>query len=80
MKVKLFDWERYYWRFDCSDWMAAKAKTLPSGERSTHKQWSSESMEAAVKSVRGGMGASRLHNVPVVTLRRRVIGIVEIDC
>ena len=40
-------------------------------------------MEAAVKSVRGGMGlreASRLYNVPVETLKRRVIGIVDTGC
>ena len=58
-------------------------KTLPSGERSKCKQWSSESMDAAVKSVRGGMGlreASRFYNVPVETLRRRVIEVVEIGC
>lgn len=47
------------------------------------KLWSSESMKAAVKSVDEGKGlreASRLYNVPVETLRRRVTGKVDIDC
>ena len=48
------------------------------------KLWSSESMEAAVKSVKdGGKGlreASRLYNVPVESLRRRVTGMVDMDC
>ena len=37
-----------------------------------------QGLEAAVKSVRGGMGlreASQLYDVPVETLRRRVIGV-----
>ena len=40
-------------------------------------------MEAAVKSVKEGMGlreASRLYNVPVETLRRRVTGAVDLGC
>ena len=40
-------------------------------------------MEAAVESVKGGKGlqeASRLYNVPVESLRRRVTGVVEMDC
>ena len=47
------------------------------------KLWSQESMEAAVQSVQEGMGlreASRLYNVPIETLRRRVTGKVELDC
>lgn len=44
------------------------------------KLWSSESMEAAVESVKGGKGlreASRLYNVPI---ERWVTGMVEMDC
>ena len=40
-------------------------------------------MEAAVKSVKDGMGlrqASRLYNVPLETMRRRVIGAVDMNC
>jgi len=51
--------------------------------RTKCKQWSSEGMEAAVKSVKDGMGlrqASRLYNVPLETMRRRVIGAVDMDC
>jgi len=51
--------------------------------KTKRKQWSSESMEAAVKSVKDGMGlrqASRLYNVPLETMRRRVIGAVDMDC
>ena len=47
------------------------------------KLWSDESMAAAVVSVKDGRGlreASRLYNVPVETLRRRVIGLVEVNC
>ena len=47
------------------------------------KLWSDESMKAAVQSVEEGHGlreASRLFNVPVETLRRRVTGKVDIDC
>ena len=48
------------------------------------KQWSPESMEAAVNSVRDESTslreAARLYNVPVETLRRRVTGIVEMNC
>ena len=47
------------------------------------KLWTQESMSAAVMSVGEGKGlreASRLYNVPVETLRRRVTGKVEVDC
>jgi len=47
------------------------------------KQWSTESMLAAVEKVGDGMGlreAARLFNVPVETLRRRVNGTVSVDC
>ena len=47
------------------------------------KLWADESMVNAVKCVQEGkeLGeASRLYNVPVETLRRRVIGTVEIVC
>ena len=45
--------------------------------------WSDRSMEGAVKSVKEGKGlreASRSYGLPVETLRRRVLGAVEIDC
>ena len=49
-----------------------------------HKQWSQVNMEAAfqyVKEQRGSLReASGLHGVPVETLRRRVNGMVDIDC
>ena len=48
------------------------------------KLWSEESMEAATKSVfdngKGLREASRLYNVPVETLRRRVNGAVPLGC
>ena len=47
------------------------------------KLWSNESMTLAVKAVREGMGlreGARLYNVPHETLRRRVIGAVEMGC
>ena len=47
------------------------------------KLWSSESMAAAVRSVREGMGlreSARLYNVPVESLRRRVVSSVDLDC
>ena len=47
------------------------------------KLWSSESIAAAVRSVRKGMGlreSARLYNVPVESLRRRVVGSVDLDC
>lgn len=47
------------------------------------KLWADESMINAVKSVQEGKGlreASRLYNVPVETLRRRVTGAVDIVC
>ena len=48
------------------------------------KQWSYESMKAAVDHVQS-QGASlressRLYNIPLETLRRRVNGTVVIDC
>ena len=45
------------------------------------KLWSDESMAAAVVSVKDGRGlreASRLYNVPVETLRRRVIALLRL--
>ena len=45
--------------------------------------WLDRSMEGAVKSVKEGKGlreASRSYGVPVETLRRQVLGAVEIDC
>ena len=47
------------------------------------KQWSKESMIAAVESVEGGMGvreAARLYNLPYETLRRRVNHVVSVEC
>ena len=47
------------------------------------KLWSNESMTLAVKAGREGMGlreGARLYNVPHETLRRRVIGAVELGC
>ena len=47
------------------------------------KLWTEESMAAALQSVQDGKGlreASRLYNVPVETLRRRVTGQVEPGC
>ena len=47
------------------------------------KLWTEESMKAAVKSCQEGKGlreTSRLYNVPVETLRRRVTGAVEMGC
>ena len=41
------------------------------------KQWSNESMEAALKAVKDGMGvnkAAELHGVPKTTLKDRVSG------
>ena len=54
----------------------------------TRKLWADErlpdeSMVNAVKSVQEGKGlreASRLYNVPVETLRRRVTGAVDVVC
>jgi hypothetical protein len=46
-------------------------------------KWSEESMVAAVGYVKEGNGlreASRLYNIPVETLRRRVTGVVDILC
>ena len=47
------------------------------------KLWSDESMAAAVQSVQEGKGlreAAKLYNVPVESLRRRVLGTVSVDC
>lgn len=48
------------------------------------KQWTPESMDAAVSYVKNENSslreAARLYNVPVETLRRRVIGSVEMGC
>ena len=56
------------------------AKTNPTHKR---KLWSEKSMIAVMKYVEGGKGlraASRLYNVPVETLRRRVTGAVQVGC
>ncbi len=58
----------------------SSAKTNPTQKR---KLWSEESMIAAMKYVEDGKGlrvASRLYNVPVETLRRRVTGAVQVGC
>jgi len=51
---------------------------------SKRKLWLQESMEAATKSVvedgKGVREASRLYNVPIETLRRRVTGAVPLGC
>ena len=51
---------------------------------SKRKQWSAESMAAAVREIEEeGMGlreAARLYNLPVESLRRRIMGMVSIDC
>ena len=48
------------------------------------RQWLPEGMERACKAVKedstGLRQAARAYNVPVKTLRRRVAGIVDIDC
>ena len=47
------------------------------------KLWSFEAMSEAVECVASGKGlreASRLYNVPVETLRRRVNGTVQLEC
>ena len=47
------------------------------------KLWTTESMEAAYEAVINGKGlreASRMHNAPVETLRRRVTGSVAMGC
>ncbi len=47
------------------------------------KLWSDESMVGAIKSAEEGMSlraASRMYNVPLETLRRRVNGSVDIGC
>ena len=83
MKILFLDWKSASGDLTVLTSMAAKVNTLSSGEKPKRKQWSSESMEAAVKFVRDGMGlkeASRLYNLPVETLRRRVIGAVDIHC
>ena len=58
----------------------SSAKANPTQKR---KLWTDESMVAAVKSVQDGHGlreTSRLYNVPVETLRRRVTGAVQMGC
>ncbi len=58
----------------------SSAKTNPTQKR---KLWSEESMIAAMKYAEDGKGlrkASRLYNVPVETLRRRVTGAVQVGC
>ena len=50
---------------------------------SKRKLWTEESMAAAVATVKDGKGlreTSRLYNVPLETLRRRVTGAVELGC
>ena len=50
---------------------------------SKRKQWTEESMSAAFQAVMDGKGlreTSRIYNVPVETLRRRVSGSVELGC
>ena len=50
---------------------------------SQRKLWTEESMAAAVATVKEGKGlreTSRLYNVPLETLRRRVTGAVELGC
>ena len=48
-----------------------------------HELWSAESMEAAIKAVKEGMGireAARLYSIPHETLSRRMAGIVSVHC
>ncbi len=60
----------------------SSAKTNPGTQK--RKLWSDESMTAAVECVQDGKAglreASRLYNVPVETLRRRVVGVVQVGC
>lgn len=47
------------------------------------KQWSQESMVAALKDIEEGMGirqAAKLYNVPFETLRHRAKNEVSLDC
>ena len=49
----------------------------------SRKQRSKESMAAALQDVRGGMSvreAAKLYNLPFETLRRRVVGKVDLEC
>ena len=52
--------------------------------KAKRRQWLPENMEEACKSVKSGSmilrEAARAYNVPVETLRRRVAGIVSLDC
>jgi len=51
--------------------------------KAKRKQWSAESMVAAIQAVEEGKGlreAARLYNLPVETLRRRITGTVSVDC
>ena len=50
---------------------------------SKKKLWNDESMSGAIKNVEIGTSlraASRMYNVPVESLRRRVIGNVDVTC
>ena len=67
-----------FWR-----WRLTKLKMSGFLSKPKQKLWSDESMAAAVRSVREGMGlreSARLYNVPIETLRRRVIGSVDLGC
>ena len=49
----------------------------------SRKQWSKESMVAALQDVKDGINvreAARLYNLPYETLRRRVVEKVELVC
>ena len=54
-----------------------------SKSKPVRKLWTKESMVAAVKCVKDGMGireASRLYNLPYETLRRRTSHVVSLEC
>ena len=55
-----------------------------SKKKAKRKQWLPENMEEACKSVKSESmslrEAARAYNIPVETLRRRVVGIVSLDC
>ena len=52
--------------------------------KSKRRMWSQESMTAAVNAVNNECGslraASRLCSVPIETLRRKVMGQVDVEC
>lgn len=52
--------------------------------KAKRKQWLPENMEEACKSVKSESmtlcEAARVYNVPVETLRKRVVGTVSLDC